>query len=584
MLKGIWNRAGGARKAPRPSRARALSQWDALEEKQLLSGPTDYVLSGQSWANPSKITYSFAPDGVNWDGGVDNLNASMNAWYPNGGWQRAIAAALQTWASVANINVVPVADGGQPFNAPGLSQGDPRFGDIRIGGYSFNSSTVLAQSYNPPPNGVTGSGDVEINTDFNWAPNPSYDLYSVMLHETGLALGLGETTDPTAVMNRIYGGLRTFLEPVDINGIQAIYGPRTPDPLQALGQATSVGSAFDVSGILAATAPGIQQATVYGVSLDAIGDTEYFSVVAPAGAPSETLVAMANPQGISSLSPKVTIYDESMHPLATAGAPQAWSDAQFATAGGIVPGHRYIVAISGATNDVFSVGSYNFQVTFSGVSAVSPPPPVVPPSPLPPPVPPVPPVPPAPVVPPSPTTTPVAPDRFYPNNNSAQTAVNLGTIGAIVIPGLTTVNATDYEAFRFAPFASGTVVIATWTSSIWVVNSAGQTVATGNGVVSFPGAKAGANYWVAVGPVNGQPNPGFSLAIAVVPSARPSQQVVAPAVDAGWATPPPVPVPTPPPVRTPPTSSWRHAPLAAERPARPLSRVAVVNPRWVQLG
>ncbi len=391
---------------------------------------------------------------MNWDGGANNLNASMNAWYPNGGWQRAIAEALQTWASVANINVVPVADGGEPFNSPGLAQGDPRFGDIRIGGYNFNSSTVLAQSYNPPPNGVTGAGDVEINTGFNWSPNPEFDLYSVLLHETGLALGLGETTDPTAVMNRIYGGLRTGLEPVDINGIQAIYGPRVADPLQALGQATSVGSAFDVSGILTPTGPGIQQSTIYGVSLDAIGDTEYFSVVAPAGAGAETLVAMANPQGISSLSPQVTIYDDSMHPLAVAGTAQAWSDAQFATAGGIVPGHRYIVAISGATNDVFSVGAYDFQVTFSGISAVSPPPPAVPPTPIPPPpVPPVPPPPPPRITgTPSPTTTPptkphqappIARDRFEPNN-SAQTATHLGTLGAIVVTGLTTADAADY--------------------------------------------------------------------------------------------------------------------------------------------
>ena len=88
---------------------------------------------------------------------------------------------------------------------------------------------MLAQSYNPPPNGMTGSGDVEVNTGFNWGPAP-YDFYSVMLHETGLALGLGETTDPTAVMNRIYGGVRTGLEPVDVAGIQAIYGPRRARP------------------------------------------------------------------------------------------------------------------------------------------------------------------------------------------------------------------------------------------------------------------------------------------------------------------------------------------------------------------
>ncbi len=242
------------------------------------------MLSGDSWADPGKITYSFPPDGVNWDGGVNDLNASLNAEYPTGGWQRAIAEALQTWASVANINVVPVADGGEPFNTPGQAQGDPRFGDVRVGGYNFDSGTVLAQSYNPPPNGITGAGDVEINTGFNWSPTAPYDLYSVMLHETGLALGMGETTDPTAVMNRIYGGRRWGLEPVDINGIQAIYGPRLPDAYQAGGAATSAGTAHDVSGQLAAIAPGVAQATLMNVSLDAIGDTEYFSVVAPAGA------------------------------------------------------------------------------------------------------------------------------------------------------------------------------------------------------------------------------------------------------------------------------------------------------------
>ncbi len=347
MLKRIWNRVGESRRPTRASRARAISQWDALESRRLMtSGPTDYVLSGESWANPSKITYSFPPDGTPWDGGTNDLNAVMSADYPAGNWQRIIAEALQTWASVANINVVPVADGGEPFNTTGLTQGDPRFGDIRVGGYNFDSSTVLAQSYNPPPNGITGAGDVEVNTGFTWGPTAPYDLYSVLLHETGLALGMGETTDPTAVMNRIYGGVRFGLEPVDINGIQAIYGPRLPDQYQAAGAATSAATAYDVSGGLATIAPGVEQATLFGVSLDAIGDTEYFSVVAPAGGSPETLYAIANSQGISSLSPKVTIYNTPMQPLGTAGDPDAWSDRQYATATGLVPGQRYIIAVT----------------------------------------------------------------------------------------------------------------------------------------------------------------------------------------------------------------------------------------------
>ena len=170
MLKRIWSPARTARGARRASRSRMAPTCDALEARRMLSG--DYILSGDSWANPARITYSFAPDGTWWDQGVNNLGASMSAEYPDGSWVRQISKALQTWASVANINVVYTLDGGEEFNALGQSQGDPRFGDIRIGGYNFHSATVLAQSYNPPPNGVTASGDVEIDTGFYWGPAP----------------------------------------------------------------------------------------------------------------------------------------------------------------------------------------------------------------------------------------------------------------------------------------------------------------------------------------------------------------------------------------------------------------------------
>ena len=37
------------------------------------------------------------------------------------------------------------------FNVTGQYQGDPRFGDIRFGGYNFNDNTMLARTYTPPP-------------------------------------------------------------------------------------------------------------------------------------------------------------------------------------------------------------------------------------------------------------------------------------------------------------------------------------------------------------------------------------------------------------------------------------------------
>lgn len=577
MLKRIWNRARTAQGAPRASMLRMAPRCESLEARQMLSGaPTDYVLSGYSWSNPSHITYSFPADGTPWDGGTDNLNSAFASQFGNASWVRSIAKALQTWASIANINVVPVADSSDPFNTSGLSQGDPRFGDIRIGGYNFQSSTVLAQSYNPPPNGLTGSGDVEINTGFYWGPNAPYDLYSVLLHETGLALGMGETTDPTAVMNRIYGGVRPFLEPVDIAGIQAIYGPRVADSLQSLNQATSVATAFDVTSLLGSIGGGQAQTTIGGLSLDAIGDTEYFSVVAPAGSTAETLQAVANPQGISSLSPAVIIYNASMQPLAGASNPAAWSNGVLASAAGIVPGQRYIIAVTGATNDVFSVGGYNFQLTFKGITGVPPggttTPTPVPPTPVPPPPPPV--TTPNPNPGPAPTTT-IPKDRFEPNNTPNQ-AVYLGTFTAQLTTGLTIYAPTDMRVFNFIAASSGTVAIETKTTNIWAVDQWGRTLAAGTGQVSFANGKAGTRYWIVLGPANWQPNPGFSLAIAVVPASAAKQQVVAlDRIGPGWALPPTTGTSTPT-ASLAANFSW----IPAEKPTRPTQRISAANPRW----
>ena len=184
----------------RSTRRRHRPSCDRLEERSLMTGIPgyDYVLTGYSWQNPARITYSIAPDGVFWDHGTNVLNAAFNAKFgASGTWERQIALALATWESVANINLVPVQDGPYDFNTLGNAQGDPRFGDIRFGGYAFaNNTTTLAETYFPPPNGSTAAGDVEINTALGFNIGSSYDLYSVLLHETGHSLGLNHPTNP----------------------------------------------------------------------------------------------------------------------------------------------------------------------------------------------------------------------------------------------------------------------------------------------------------------------------------------------------------------------------------------------------
>ena len=493
-----------------PVRPKRRLDWEPLEARAMLSASglgTDYTLMGGQWDNSRPISFSFAPDGVSWDQGSNDVNASLDAEFGGTSWQGLVARALQTWAASANLNFTQVADSSSSFNTSGVNEGDPNFGDIRIGGYNFGTTSTIARTYGPPPNGQTGAGDVELNTGFSFAPGTHYDFQSVILHELGHSLGLGESPQPSSVMYRYYYGTHQGLSSDDVEGIQAIYGPRVADSYQSRGLATSPSTALDLTPSLNSNL----QAQLGGLSLSTIGGVEYFSVVAPSigGA---TLEVAAQARGISLLSPKVSVIDPATGAtIAVDAHPDQYGNLSQVSIPNAQAGHRYLIAVTGATQDVFSVGSYAVQVGFFGGKAINPAPTPTPtPTPTPAPTP----TPTKPVV--TPTPAPAAPvirADGYAYNNSFANPNDFGVIANVAASNLTLPSAMNYQLFAFNVAKAGRVQVAVGNAKVVVGDAQARPIASGTGSLSFVAPKAGARYFLIFLSPNGAPVANYAFSI-----------------------------------------------------------------------
>lgn len=146
------------------------------------------------------------------------------------GYLAVVQSAFNAWASVANLTFVQVTDGGEAFDAPAGAS------DIRLGGHFFDGGGgVLAHGYFPPDNGLTAAGDIHFDTGDAWklgGSGPGFDLFYVLTHEMGHALGLSHTNVPNSLMNPFYTEAYNGPQADDIAGMQALYGAPldTPEP------------------------------------------------------------------------------------------------------------------------------------------------------------------------------------------------------------------------------------------------------------------------------------------------------------------------------------------------------------------
>lgn len=328
-----------------------------LEGRQLL-----YAATTNHFTSTYNITFSIMPDGTNIGGKSSNLVSTLNNTYGAGKWQGAIQDAFAGWEQYANLNFTMVSDNGASVGSGTLQQGSPNFGDIRIGGYAQPSGT-LAYTLSPPPaNGDSGSGDVFINTAAAIGGPGGYDLETIVLHEVGHALGLGHSTDTTASMYAYYQGTKDDLVQDDINGIQALYGPRVNDYYTQNYYNTTLSSAVDISSQL-------NQYMMIGIGYLNVTNTNtpYFFKVTTASNASNQFAAIVQSTGWSLLSPQVQIFSSTGKLLAqNMGSPFNYGSTMGIQINNATPNTTYIVRVLGDSNAPNNTGAYGLLINESG--------------------------------------------------------------------------------------------------------------------------------------------------------------------------------------------------------------------------
>src|SRR5262249_47257999 len=136
--------------------------------------------------------------------------------------------------------------------------------------------------------------------------NGQYDLYTVMLHEFGHALGLPDNSDPSSVMYDSYLGPRTGPSSTDIANLRALYGARAPDPNAGPSDNNTLPTATPLNPLTNSTLSGV---LVANADITTLQDKDVYSFTTLLTTGSVNINVQTG--GLSLLDPRVTVYNAS---------------------------------------------------------------------------------------------------------------------------------------------------------------------------------------------------------------------------------------------------------------------------------
>ena len=326
----------------------------------------EHHTSGESspWDFSDNLTISFAPNGTLIGTKENTLFDSFESLLSDAKLQSTIVKAFQTWALRSNINFGLQQDNGAPFGTPGETQGDERFGDIRVAAIPLSADIFAVSIPHEELMSGTWAGELLINSNATFSSVDEF--FSVILHEAGHILGLDHSADPNSVMHPIARNLTPTVS--DSRALRTIYGTRNLDTNEQDGKSNNTienATEIDNPGKYDGEIPLV----VFG-DIQQSNDKDFFEIENLNGY-TGSLTFQVISKKLSLLLPKVSVFDENGLLLNSSAQTNHRHSEIKITLDSNPNNERYYVLVEGKTNSRFASGTYALAATFDQLNTNS---------------------------------------------------------------------------------------------------------------------------------------------------------------------------------------------------------------------